>query len=88
MDIRNSIPGIEFDSMCKAGMVRNGDMSIIAEFKKAIARAKKEGKLETRSGSKKTTRKMERIKSSRKLTPMVSVTTPTSKSMTKPRGWL
>lgn len=90
MDIRSINPEIEFDSMCKAGMVRNGDTSILAEFKKAIARAKKEGKLETRSGStKKVTHKPEKNKSTRKLVPLseVSITRPRLKIARAPRGW-
>lgn len=90
MDIRSINPEIEFDSRCKAGMARNGDESILSEFKKAIARAKKEGKLETRSGStKKVTRKLEKIKSTRKLVPLseVSITRPRLKIARAPRGW-
>ena len=71
MDIRSVIPGVEFDSRCKANLYNEGDSSIIEEFKKELRHAKKEGRLKTyvktsRTGS----RKLVRMKDTRKYTPI------------------
>lgn len=89
MDIRSINPEIEFDSRCKAEMIRNGDESMLSDFKKAIARAKKDGSIITCSDStKRTIRKQKKLGKVRRLFSGVSIATPKSKPVNRYRGWL